>query len=153
MRLVVVLSFLLSSGCAYRTSSVVLAQPAVVTHVAVSGEGASPEIADRTRHMIDRANQHAHGAPMAMSVAVQVDKPRSYLAFLQEDGIAAMLIVWPVLAGVVTERAKLSVDVVITSGDRLLHGHGTAEKEGSLYAPAQKRALAVALGQAVASAR
>jgi hypothetical protein len=46
----------------------------------------------------------------------------------------------------------LSVDITITRDGRTFVGHGSADKRGSIYAPARKRALAVALDQALASA-
>jgi hypothetical protein len=148
---------LASVGCAYRTSSITVAQPVRITHVAVSGAGASTEaisdVTSRTTHMIDHANKRAHGTPIDMSVAVNVEKPRDYLSFLHTDGIGLFFLIWPILGGMVIDRSKVDVDVVIASGNRLLHGHGSADKEGSVYAPARKRALAVALDQAVSSAR
>lgn len=126
-----------------------------VTSVAVSGPGATAEaIADVTQgttSIMSLANRHARGPMVPMSVAVNVEKPRDYLAFVHHDGI--FFVIWPMLAGMVIGRAKLDVDVAFTSGSRVLHGHGSAAKEGSVYADAQKRALVVALADAIRNAR
>jgi len=86
------------------------------------------------------------------SVSVDLGTTDDHLAFLSQDGIALWFLVWPMLGGMVTAREHVGVDVVVTSHGRLLRGHGEAEKEGSIYAPAQKRALAVALGRALRDA-
>jgi hypothetical protein len=92
-----------------------------------------------------RSSKHARAEA---SVAVDLGKTNDYLAFLSQDGIALWFLIWPMLGGMVTEREHVGVDVVVTSHGRLLRGHGESEKEGSIYARAQKRALAVALGRA-----
>ena len=51
-----------------------------------------------------------------------------------------------------TGCAFRSAPVAVPEPLRLLRGHGEAEKEGSIYAPAQKRALAVALSRAITAA-
>lgn len=157
MRMLALGVVFLATGCAYQTANVPVSQPLQVTSVAVNGPGANDDSVkvarERATHMIRRASRHAHGDAGAIAMNVTLDKPDDYLSFLSEDGIALTLLVWPMLAGMVTERAKLGVDVAIESHGRTLHGHGDAQREGSIYAPAMKRALAVALSSAIASAR
>jgi hypothetical protein len=70
---------------------------------------------------------------------------------LRQDGFA-IFGMWPVPLGMVVDRQKLSVDVEVERNGRTFRGHGTAEKDGSIYAPARRRALAVALDRALADA-
>jgi len=86
------------------------------------------------------------------SVSVDLGATDSYLSALRHDGMALWFVIWPMLGGMVTEREHVGVDVVVTSHGRLLRGHGEADKQGSIYAPAQKRALAVALNRAIRDA-
>ena len=139
------------TGCAFRTATVAVPEPLRVTHVAVragSNEEDTQAAYDRTKRML-ATKKHPEAEA---SVAVDLGTTNDYLAFLHQDGIALTLLVWPMLAGLVTAREHVGVDVVVTSHGRLLRGHGEAEKEGSIYAPAQKRALAVALGRALRDA-
>jgi hypothetical protein len=55
-------------------------------------------------------------------------------------------------AGLTYDRQALSVDLAVTRGGRTFSGHGEAESRGGLYAPARKRALALALDRALADA-
>jgi hypothetical protein len=148
MSLRFVLPFLALTGCAFRTPTVAAPEPLAVTHVAVragSNEEDTQAAYERTRKML-RTKKHAEARA---SIAVDLGKTDDYLAFLHQDGIALWFLIWPMLGGMVTAREHVGVDVVVTSHGRLLRGHGEAEKEGSIYAPAQKRALAVALGRAL----
>ena len=70
---------------------------------------------------------------------------------LRQDGFAVMGIL-PLPLGFTYEQAKLSVDVEVERNGQTFRGHGTAEKMGGIYAPARRRALAVALDRALASA-
>lgn len=71
---------------------------------------------------------------------------------MNTDGMAVLPYALLAPAGVTFDRQVLSVDLTITRGGRTFVGHGSADKRGSIYAPARKRALAVALDQALASA-
>ena len=65
----------------------------------------------------------------------------------------AILGMWPILFGMTYESETVSVDVAITARDgRTLVGHATAEKAGSLFAKARRRAIAAALDRALADA-
>src|SRR5580765_2727326 len=143
-------ALLLLTGCAFRSATVAVPEPLRVTHVAVRGDSEleTKEAYERTRRML-RTSMHTEAEA---SVAVDLGKRDDHLAFLSHDGIALWFLIWPILGGMVTEREHVGVDVVVTSHGRLLRGHGDGEKEGSIYAPAQKRALAVALGRALRDA-
>lgn len=60
----------------------------------------------------------------------------------------------PLPLGLTYEQAKLSVDVEVEveRNGQTFRGRGAAEKMGGSYAPARRRALAVALDRALASA-
>jgi len=142
---------LVLTGCAFRSATVAAPEPLHVTHVAVragSNREDTQAAYERTRKMLKTSKR----AEAEASVAVDLGKTNDYLGFLSQDGIALWFLVWPMLGGMVTEREHVGVDVVVTSHGRLLRGHGEAEKEGSIYAPAQKRALALALGRAIRDA-
>jgi hypothetical protein len=144
-------ALLLLTGCAFRTATVALPEPLAVTHVAVragSNEEDTQAAYERTRKML-RTKKHPEAQA---SVSVDLGTTDDYLSFLRQDGIALWFLIWPMLGGMVTHREHVGVDVVVTSHGRLLRGHGEAEKQGSIYAPAQKRALAVALGRAIRDA-
>ena len=135
----------LTTGCAFRTSAVAVPEPLHVTHVAVragSNDEDTQAAYERTRKMLRTSKR----AEAEASVSVDLGTTNDYLAFLHQDGIALWFLIWPLMGGMVTAREHVGVDVVVTSHGRLLRGH--APKEGSIYAPAQKRALAVALGRA-----
>lgn len=142
---------LLVTGCAFRTASVSAPEPLRLTHVEVRSRSYDEDVQaayDRTARMLRTSKRPQAEA----SVAVDLGKTDDYLSFLHQDGIALWFLIWPMLGGMVTEREHVGVDVVVTSHGRLLRGHGEAEKEGSIYAPAQKRALALALGRALRDA-
>ncbi len=89
-----------------------------------------------------KARFHAH-------VHIQEEIP--WDAAINKDGIAVVsLIAFPF--GIINTRERLTVDVTVESGGWAFTGHGAADKFGSLYSPALKRALAVALDQALADA-
>jgi hypothetical protein len=60
--------------------------------------------------------------------------------------------VFPALMGTVGGYTTLAVDVTVETDTGTYIGHGRATKWGGLYAPAFKRALAVALDEALATA-
>ncbi|MCA9643462.1 MAG: hypothetical protein KC492_22340 [Myxococcales bacterium] len=55
-------------------------------------------------------------------------------------------------AGAMIEASDLTVDVDLEAGGQTFHGHGEANKNGSLYVDARRRALAVALDRALKDA-
>ena len=89
-----------------------------------------------------KARFHAH-------VHVQEEIP--WDAAINKDGIAVVsLLAFPF--GIINTRERLTVDVTVQSGGWSFTGHGAADKFGSIYSPALKRALAVALDRALADA-
>lgn len=111
------------------------------------------EVRAETAAILDRASIARGGSPAGrVRVRVELVERRDYASeALQQDGFAIFGL-WPVIVGMVSEREKLSVDVTIDDAGRTLEGHGTSEKLGGLYAPARRRALAVALDTALADA-
>jgi hypothetical protein len=75
----------------------------------------------------------------------------SYRDCLAQDGMCALGLVGVPL-GLVIESQQVRVDVSVATNERTLRGHGSADRDGSIYSAARKRALAVALDQALAAA-
>jgi hypothetical protein len=164
------LTFVLATalaGCAYRTppthvphrlADAVPASvaPGDVTVVDATGD-VDPETVASVRQDTARilARTDPRGRTIArdarMSVHVELLDRRDASDSLREDGFAIFGL-WPVVFGMICERQKLAVDVTIEHGGQRLVGHGTAEKLGGIYAPARRRALAVALDEALANA-
>jgi hypothetical protein len=84
-------------------------------------------------------------------VRVVLEERRGIDDAIYEDGIAVIAYL-PALFGAYTGRERLSVDITLETGGSSFRGSGSAEKLGSLYAPARRRALAVALDNALADA-
>ena len=170
-RLAPLLLALAAAGCAFRTPTPHVpaaiagdAPPpadlkvAVVDVVARSGkidaETAGAVRAQTAKILADAARKSATGdGPAEVRVTVSLGEHVDYADHsMKQDGIAVFpwLLMWP--AGVKFERQELAVDVVIVRGGRTFIGHGEADKEGSIYARARKRALAVAIDRALADA-
>ena len=84
-------------------------------------------------------------------VRIDLERRSSIYDAMRKDGIAFVALLGAPL-GLVIDNEKLSVDLTVESAGRTFTGHGAAEKLGSLYAPARRRALAVALDRALADA-
>jgi len=153
-----------SAGCAYRTPAVHVPDAfpgrAAVDVVSVEdGAGkASAEVTEEITRDAQRifasANAHACRAADAARVHVHVELGERYSwtdAALRQDGIAIVGMA-PVLFGMTTHRQEVSVDVTVETNGRTFAGHATATKDGGLYVPARRRALAAALDQALAQA-
>ncbi|MFT3768564.1 MAG: hypothetical protein QM820_24220 [Minicystis sp.] len=170
-RLSPLLLALAAAGCAFRTPTphlpVAIAGDAPppadlevsAVHVVARSGKIDPATADAvraqtTKILADAARKSATGdGPTDVRVTVSLGEHVDYADHsMNQDGIAvfAWLLMWP--AGVKFERQALSVDVVIEREGRTFIGHGEADKEGSIYARARKRALAVALDRALADA-
>ncbi|MCA9592369.1 MAG: hypothetical protein KC776_03635 [Myxococcales bacterium] len=101
----------------------------------------------------DAAPPHPGSRAAKMSVHVDLKDEQNYPAIVgAHDGCGAVPLLVAAPAGVKLESAKLSVDVAVETDGKRLRGHGEAEKEGSLYVDARRRALAVALDRALADA-
>jgi len=156
-----------AAGCAYATPTTHIppAIPALdpctldVTDVTVvdRAHGGDPEVAADVRHdtalILLRAAKRRGGesGPSRVSVRVELVETRSIMDSVAVDGMAIFALV-PAPLGTVTGRERLEVDLTVYVGGRTFVGHGSANKLGSIYAPALKRALAVALDEAFADA-
>ncbi|HEY8076204.1 MAG TPA: hypothetical protein VIF62_18895, partial [Labilithrix sp.] len=150
---------LLITGCAYRTPNVAL-PPEVpsVEEAAVSVEGADDldpdtvsDLESKTRQLLARASRRrapdSRHARVCVHVVVEKDVDALSNA-MHTDGMAAMAVP-ALLLGTTFQWAHVDVELAIETDDgRVLYGRGEAEKNGSLYAAARKRALAVALDRA-----
>jgi hypothetical protein len=164
------LLLLSASGCAYRTPAAHLppAIPAIapgaldvsdVTVVDARGPIDDETVAhvqrDTAAILVRAANERvgpAAGGGAVVHAHVTLEERANFLDnAMREDGFAVMGIL-PVPFGIKYEQAKLSVDVEVERNGQIFRGHGTAEKMGGIYARARRRALAVALDRALASA-
>ncbi len=156
----VMVSMVLCAGCAYRTPKV--QAPASlpgfeVTDVIVTDEtnaiddAAEADVRSRTKETLERAVKPG-AARASVRVAIASHDDNIYARSVSQDGCAAFGMIG-VPAGQVIDRETVIVDVAIVEPDGRTHrGWALVEKEGSLYAPASKRALAAALDRALASA-
>lgn len=160
-----------SAGCAFRTPTPELPEelagsrrgPAQldVTEVAVADSAGEVDAetkaavrAQTVKILQDAARKSSTGGASALvRVSVVLDEHQDYAASaMATDGLAVFA--WFLLApaGVTFDRQSLSVEVEVDSEGRRFVGSGRADMEGSVYAPARKRALAVALSRALADA-
>jgi hypothetical protein len=162
----VVLAALTLTGCAYRTPAVSLREPIpalapcaidIEQVVVVSKNDDPPPAVDvirrETGEILARAaeGRGVTGAPARVSVRVEVAEVNGFERALAEDGFAVFGL--PTVAlGLAVQRADVSVDVTLEARGRTFTGHGAATRRGSIYAPARRRALAVALDDALAEA-
>jgi hypothetical protein len=158
---------LATTGCAYATPTthIPAAMPAIdpysfdVTGVTVvdHSHGGDPEVAADVRHetaiILLRAAKRRGGesGPTRVTVNVELIEKSDIRDALAHDGIAIFGF-WPVPFGMVTGRERLKVDVTVFTNGRSFVGHGSANRIGSIYAPALRRSLAVALDEALADA-
>ncbi len=151
------------TGCAYRIPEThvptpiadeVATSPIDITVDAARGEVDSKtaqSVRDDTVAILAGAGARPRDAGARMHVHVRLVARRDANDALNEDGFAVFGL-WPVVFGMVCERQELTVDVTIDADGRAITGHGAAEKLGGIYAPARRRALAVALDAALADA-
>lgn len=148
------LSFVIGSfvlaGCAYRTPVVHVPEPHGLDVAEVTVEGQPSETMTKdVRAMVSR-----HAGTETTRVRIALDDSNNWVyRALNHDGMA-ILGMWPILFGMTYESETVSVDVEIDGKNgRTLVGHATAEKDGSLFAKARRRAIAAALDKALANAR
>lgn len=153
-------STLLCAACAYRTPEVHV--PASlpgfeVSEVTVSDErdavdgDVEAELRSRTTQTLARAARPG-AAKASVRVALVDHESNVYAPAMARDGCAAFGMIG-VPAGQIIDRDTIVVDVSIVEPDGRIHrGWAIAEKMGSLYAPAPRRALAAALDRALANA-
>jgi hypothetical protein len=159
-----------ATACAFRT-------PAVTVPPAIAGDGQPParvtvawvhvdstagkvdretddDIQDRTIRILEEAAKKSRtgDGPAEFRVKVVLGPEQRDLPRLRNDGIALMPLLPLFLAGVIYERQSVAVSVAIRRDGHTFTGRGEAWKDGSLYASARTRALAVALDRALADA-
>lgn len=150
-------SLLALSACAYRTPPVhapselpgfEVTDVTVVDHV---GTGDDAKVKERTLDLLGHAAKPG-AARASVRVSIADHEDNIYSRSLSQDGCAVLGMVG-VPAGQIIDRESVVVDVSIVEPDGTTHrGWAVAEKYGSLYAPASKRALAAALDKALADA-
>ncbi|HTJ84557.1 MAG TPA: hypothetical protein VL400_22715, partial [Polyangiaceae bacterium] len=91
-------------------------------------------------------------APARIAVDVRIVRAQSYAAnALSEDGFAIFGL-WPALFGMVIESAQIATVVSIEKDGVVYRGRDVSELEGSLFAPAERRALGLSLRRALNTA-
>lgn len=156
-----------STGCVYRTPKAHL--PASLPSVAASElciAGITVEDAEgpldpqkeaavqgEAGSILTKAIQSRGGeaGPGRVSAHVRLGVTGSIDDSVRKDGIAAMAYLYAPF-GLVIERQEVDVDVTLQTRGRSFTGHGHADRLGSIYAHARRRALAVALDRALADA-
>jgi hypothetical protein len=123
-------------------------EPRALDVAEVTVDGVASDAAD-VRTMVARK----HGDEAAR-VHISLDDRNPWVnRALSHDGFA-IFGMWPILFGMTHESETVSVDVEIAARDgRTLVGHATAEKAGSPFSNARRRAIAAALNPALADAR
>jgi hypothetical protein len=157
---------LLLSACAYRTPRVdvpssvppIAARDLVIDDVVVTdgGQQADPLVAAGVRCEVTRlllgavAERGARRGAAHVRIAVDLQDRRGIEDAMREDGFASIAL-FGAPFGLVLARERLAVHLTLDAGGRTLVGGGRADKLGSIYAPARRRALASALDAALAS--
>ncbi|MDI1475617.1 hypothetical protein [Polyangium sp. y55x31] len=154
-------------GCAYRVPPTHVPPPLafsaadldvdeimIVDHDPTSVDTGTP--ADLWQDTVNILGDAARARPTPsgrarVRVRIDLERRSSVYDAMRKDGIAFVSLFFAPL-GLVIDNEKLSVDVTVEQGGRTYEGHGSAEKLGSMYAPARRRALAVALDRALADA-
>ncbi len=166
---VAVVALFASAGCAYRTpavhvpaSAMVHAEPEIT--VENQDRNQDPAIMGRARADTREMLQGARLDPEAGADRLRVNVVLGAHAGLLEGGSRAMsqdgcavVAVAPLYASTLTGLAHASrtvtVRVTVERGGETKVGEATVEKRGSIYAPADRRAIAAALNLALARAR
>ena len=165
MRATILIPFLLLSaaGCAYRTPETHIpgalggrAKAVELTLVDSEGREIAGEASTQVRADADailaRASRGRFGPDAVVHARVELGFRYDLMPTVGRCGLSCAPVAFPVLAGMDMEEQALAVDVVVEAGGRTFLGHGEADKGGSLYARARRRALAVALDRALADA-
>ena len=170
----VVLSFvtIAATGCAFRTptpdvpsviggdeqdapSKVDVARVAVSSRVLTLDTDEIANVREETAKILRDAAAKADsgGAQLIVRADVDLGAYRDYASeSMRDDGMAVFgwLFMWP--AGTQFEQQALTVTLTIERDGRTFRGLGAADVGGSVYAPARKRALAIAIDRALADA-
>jgi hypothetical protein len=92
------------------------------------------------------------GERARIQLSVRVVGAESYAArALSQDGIAIFAL-WPALFGMVIDNATIATDIRIEKGGVVYRGQDETALDGSLFAPAEKRALGRGLDRALRGA-
>lgn len=161
--ILVPLLLVLGPGCAYRTPETRVpdtlggrARAVEVTLVDAEGHEIAGESSTQVRADADailaRASRGRFGPDAVVHARVELGFRYDLMPTVGRCGLSCAPVAFPVLAGMDMEEQALAVDVVVEAGGLTFLGHGEADKGGSLYARARKRALAVALDRALADA-
>lgn len=163
------LALLVLFGCTYRTPEVHLpaafpgfrADGLELGNVVVQDRGkeVSPEAAFNVRRtvremLVDAAAERATSTePTRVTVQVDVQRSEDWITNAgRVDGCGAVPFLVAAPTGTKIEDEALSVEVEVETNGRRFRGRGAGHKDGSVYASARRRALAVALDQALANA-
>jgi hypothetical protein len=152
-------SALFLSGCAYqtRTPNVLCAVPVPASaEITVIDEvrplDAATEGDVRREAAWILARTRSPGASTGrMRARVVLEDRRDVYDAMREDGFAFVGLL-PAPLGLVTGRERLAIDVVVETDDAVYEGRGEAEQVGGIYAPARRKALALALERALVDA-
>jgi hypothetical protein len=168
LRILACSSVIWLQACAYRVPEPVA--PATIPAVASADvRGAVVEVSDSSKQLdakdvlqmkqdaavlLDGAlRDGGHEGATRVRIEVDVVEHQNHAEnALAQDGFAIFGL-WPALFGMVVDEATVTADVTIDHGGQSLRGSGKANRRGSLIAHARKRALAVAIDQALANAR
>ena len=149
---------LLGVGCAFRTPAVHVpeAMPPVTAgaldvSVTVVGAYDIARVRRHTTELLARAaasDRREGGGPAIVHVRVAIEPHPS----MSLERAYLPLVLWMLPFGFVTTHERVAIDVIVQAGEHRFTGRGTADVWGSLYSPPLRRALAVALDRALASA-
>lgn len=150
-------------GCAYRTRPTNVPEgltlPAAASDVSVTvRSGAASVDADEEASVRAETERVVRDAttrrPRAGHLNVVVDLQLRATAYdvIRRDGLAVIGLA-PAPLGMITERERLGLEVTFTDeGGRVHRGRGAADVTGGIYAPARRKALALALERALVDA-
>lgn len=151
-------------GCAYATPKVHLPETLPTLSAARAdvtvADGAksvpatlAADVRDDVTSILRTTGREGAATPAAVRIAVDVRGSEDYVANAgSNDGCGAVGVGLAAPTGTKIGRQSLGVVVRIDDGARRFEGRATAEEEGSVYAPARRRALAVAIDRALADA-
>jgi hypothetical protein len=153
-------------GCAYRTpevhvpASMPALDPGAITVHEISvvdgvgdpvSETVAADVADDAADILEDAANECGSRTDPGRVRMHVVLEESWVFPVREMGTGT-LFAFGGLAGMQIDHQTLSIELEVDSGGRTFRGRGAAAIGGSLYAPARRRALALAIDRALAQA-
>lgn len=163
LRFASVCALALVGGCAYRTRPANVPEdltlPAAASDVTVTvrsgARAVDADVEASVRAETERAVRDATTKrPRAghLDVAVELELSASAYDAIRRDGLAVVGLA-PAPLGMVIDRERLQLEVTFEDGTgRVRRGHGAADVTGGIYAPARRKALALALERALVDA-